>query len=412
MLKNYLKIAYKVLLRRKFFTFVSLFGIVFTLLVLIIAAAVIDYYAAPGRPGTRLDRTLNVARIELGGEDMHVFSLPSYRFLDKYVRTMKTPEMVSIFTASAPVYTYVHNQKLKLERKFTDAPFWYILQFDFIEGEPYDSDAVANAAAVAVIDDRTSKNLFGDEPAVGKYVETTEGNFKVIGVLRHADIPSRMAYAQIYVPITTSRFAMSSKQLFSNCNAYVLAADKSDFDQIKAEYAGRLKDAVEDHKDEFNTIKSTMGTQSDLLAQELLGYDSESSSIIAIGAVILLMILFMLFPAINLININVSRIIERSSEIGVRKAFGASSMTLTGQFIVENVFLTMIGGAVAFALAIIVLRIVSDSGLLPFGDLTINFSVFIYSLLICLFFGVFSGALPAYMMSRLHPVQALRGSGI
>lgn len=412
MLKNYLKIAYKVLLRRKFFTFVSLFGIVFTLLVLIIATAVVDYYAAPGRPGTRLDRTLNVARIELGGEDMHVYSLPSYHFLDNYVRTMKTPEMVSIFTASAPVYTYVNNQKLGLERMFTDAPFWYILQLDFVEGEPYDSDAVANAAAVAVIDDRTSKNLFGDQRAVGKYVETTEGNYRIVGVLRHGDIPSRMAYAQIYVPITTSRNAMSAKRLFSNCNAYVLAADKSDFDQIKAEYAGRIEDAVEDHKDEFNTIKSTMGTQSDLLAQELLGYDSESGSIVAIGAVILLMILFMLFPAINLVNINVSRIIERSSEIGVRKAFGASSMTLTGQFIVENVFLTMIGGAVAIVLALILLRVVSDSGLLPFGDLTINFSVFLYSLLICLFFGVFSGALPAYMMSRLHPVQALRGSGV
>ena len=52
----------------------------------------------------------------------------------------------------------------------------------------------------------------------------------------------------------------------------------------------------------------------------------------------------MLLPAINLVNLNVSRILERASEIGVRKAFGASSRTLVGQFVVENVVLTLVGG--------------------------------------------------------------------
>ena len=44
----------------------------------------------------------------------------------------------------------------------------------------------------------------------------------------------------------------------------------------------------------------------------------------------------MLLPTVNLVNINLSRILERASEIGVRKAFGASSRTLVGQFVVEN----------------------------------------------------------------------------
>ena len=57
----------------------------------------------------------------------------------------------------------------------------------------------------------------------------------------------------------------------------------------------------------------------------------------------------MLLPAVNLININVSRIMERASEIGVRKAFGASSLTLVGQFVVENVLLTLIGGAIGLS---------------------------------------------------------------
>ncbi len=51
-------------------------------------------------------------------------------------------------------------------------------------------------------------------------------------------------------------------------------------------------------------------------------------------------LLFMLLPTVNLVNLNVSRIMERASEIGVRKAFGASSRTLVGQFVVENLVLT------------------------------------------------------------------------
>ena len=61
-------------------------------------------------------------------------------------------------------------------------------------------------------------------------------------------------------------------------------------------------------------------------------------STLAVGA-----LLFMALPAMNLVNLNISRILERASEIGVRKAFGASSWTLVGQFLVENLILTLVG---------------------------------------------------------------------
>ena len=59
----------------------------------------------------------------------------------------------------------------------------------------------------------------------------------------------------------------------------------------------------------------------------------------------------MLLPTLNLVNINISRIMERASEIGVRKAFGASSRTLVGQFVVENIILTLVGGAFGLVLS-------------------------------------------------------------
>ncbi|MBI2503923.1 MAG: FtsX-like permease family protein [Candidatus Latescibacteria bacterium] len=119
--------------------------------------------------------------------------------------------------------------------------------------------------------------------------------------------------------------------------------------------------------------------------------------------------LFMSLPALNLINLNLSRILERASEIGVRKAFGASSHSLVVQFAVENLLLTLIGGVLGFALSYLVLYTLAQG----FNDFQFSFGmglrVFALGLLATVFFGVFSGGYPAWRMSRLQPAQALRG---
>ena len=129
-----------------------------------------------------------------------------------------------------------------------------------------------------------------------------------------------------------------------------------------------------------------------------------------IAAIIIAMILFMLLPTINLININVSRIMERAGEIGVRKTFGASSWTLVGQFIVENVMLTLFGGVIGFALSRFALRFITESGWFPYAEFHLNHRIFLGGFVLAVFFGLLSGVYPAWKMSRLHPVQALKGA--
>jgi putative ABC transport system permease protein len=118
----------------------------------------------------------------------------------------------------------------------------------------------------------------------------------------------------------------------------------------------------------------------------------------------------MLLPTLNLVNLQVSRILERASEIGVRKAFGASSRTLVGQFVVENVALTVVGGVLGFLVSRLVLDALTASGFLAYARFTMNPRIFLYGFGLAVFFGVLSGAYPAWRMSRLHPVLALRGS--
>jgi putative ABC transport system permease protein len=118
--------------------------------------------------------------------------------------------------------------------------------------------------------------------------------------------------------------------------------------------------------------------------------------------------LFLLLPTLNLVNINITRIMERSSEIGVRKAFGASSKTLVYQFIIENIILTFLGGLIGVVLSVIVIKIINGANLIAHLELTLNFTVLFYSLLTCIFFGLLSGVYPAWRMSRLNVVTALK----
>ena len=122
-------------------------------------------------------------------------------------------------------------------------------------------------------------------------------------------------------------------------------------------------------------------------------------------------LLFMLLPALNLVNLNVTRILERSGEIGVRKAFGAAGRDLVGQFLVENLVLALVGGLLGLGLAAGALAIVNEAHPIAYAHFSLSWRVFSWGMALTLLFGLMSGVYPAWKMSRLNPVAALRGGG-
>ncbi|MDQ3292497.1 MAG: ABC transporter permease [Bacteroidota bacterium] len=415
MLKNYLKIAWKVLLRRKFFTFISLFGISFTLMILMVATAMIDHATGSHTPETRLDRTLFVNFNQMTGDKngSMMNSTPSYYYLQRYVMPLKTPEKVSIASVFKGVNSYVNNKRLSLDLKFTDANFWEILEFNFLEGKPFNQQDLKNANKVAVISRHTRDQYFGTgESAVGKTIIADGVSYRVIGVVEDVPISRFNSYAHIWVPVSTANINKADTGLFGEYMGIILAKSPADIPEIKAEYQHVVKQIkVPDPKNFDRFTSYAEGILEGLLVRQLFGDrktgDSGMSKFVAVVSLIVL--LFMLMPAINLININVSRILERSSEIGVRKAFGASSRTLIGQFLVENIFLTLIGGLLGFLLSALVLQLISNSGIIPYAQLTLNWRVFGIGIGLSLVFGLLSGVIPAYKMSKLQAVEALKG---
>ncbi len=406
MLKNYIKIAFKVLLRRKFFTFISLFAISFTLVGLMVTTALLDHMFAPMTPETNLDRTLGVFYMDMIGPESQWNGNPGYGFLDKYVRGLANVEHFSIFGEEQPVTSFKDGKEITSELKRTDGEFWKILDFSFIAGRPITDDDERNANFVAVINAATAERFFGDTPALGKFIDVDRQRFQVIGVVENVSLMRHVPYADIWVPNSTSPQVARREKLMGGYLGLLLARDKSDFVGIKQEFQSRLP-MVQFTDPDYKTMAGSPETFFESMARELVG---ERSAPMLLGAIALGMLLFMLLPTLNLININISRIYERSSEIGVRKSFGASSWTLVGQFIVENLILTVVGGAIGFVLAGIVLAVINGSGLIPYAHLTLNFRVFGYGFLMILVFGLLSGVYPAWKMSRIHPVLALKGA--
>ena len=410
MLRSYLKLAWKILWRRKFFTAISLFGISFTLVGLMVATALLDHMFAPYPPEVRQNRTLGVYRAELTGGTAGWHSFAGFKLLDRYARDLPGVERMTITGNPEEVYSYQGGSRVKLFIRRSDAEYWRVLDFRFLEGGPFTDQDVSTGSFVAVINASTRDRFFGGPPAVGRTIEADGQHFRVIGVVPDVPILRLVSFAELYVPVTTAKTDAYRDGIVGSFTGLLLARSPADFPAIKAEFASRLPQVPLPNA-RWEKLTSRASTLFEYAAEMLIpGEASESKPALLWAVIAGTMLLFALLPTVNLVNLNMSRIMERASEIGVRKAFGASSRTLVGQFIVENVVLALLGGILGFVGSVLVLEAVNRSGLVPYAMFAINYRIFLYGFGLAVFFGVLSGVYPAWRMSRLHPVQALKGA--
>ena len=412
MLRNYFKVAWKILGRHKLFTFISLFGISFTLFILTIVVSLIDHTFGAQPPENRLKTTLTISFGRLESERGGVATGPLFSpyFLQKTVKTLTTPAVTSMSSFHHPIVVYENDIKQSLDLKFTDGEFWKIMDFVFLEGRPYTVREVQDYTPVAVINDQTRERFFDNDSAIGKMITVEGTRFRVVGVVENIPILRMYPYADIWVPLTFSKEDLDEVRIMGNFPGWygmALAQDPDDIPEIKAEFKSKLAQ-IDDPDGHWVDILTGANSYAEGICQMLFKQEEGDTGPIFL-ILFVVMVVFMLLPTVNLININVSRIMDRASEIGVRKAFGASSLTLVGQFIVENIIITVLGGVISLIMAWIVLGIVNHSGAIEHAHFTLNGRIFLWSMGICLFFGLFSGVYPAWRMSRLQPVDALRG---
>lgn len=410
MIKNYLMIALKVYSRRKLFTAINLLCIILTLVVLMVATSLLQMTFVPSGVEGKSERFLQIPVIKQIGKSHNTQGALGYRLIENYLRKMKSVELVSGVSVPEPVTIYQSESVLQVKWRHTDAEYWKILDFKVLAGRVLNVEDVQQGRFVAVLNETTAKRLFLDVSPIGKTINAGGQQFEVIGVVE--DALHFNAYSEVWVPHTTYANSSYKEQFGGSFTALLMAKSKEDFPRIRDELLQISKQVSADSPNQTEHIYLWADSKLDFFARQLMQRqeiaDSGANEVLASIAVA--MLLFMILPALNLINLNVGRIMERASEIGVRKAFGASKVQLVSQFLIENILLCLVGGLIGIVIAQLILIGLGASGIIPYLKAEINVAILIYGFVISTVFGVLSGVIPAWKMSRLDPVHALKGA--
>jgi putative ABC transport system permease protein len=179
-----------------------------------------------------------------------------------------------------------------------------------------------------------------------------------------------------------------------------------DSEKISIKIFTNIKLFANTHVEKF--FRNTFGVEKSLTAE---GYsETEKVKQYEFNLVLALFILLMMvFPSINLINIHVSRYIERSSEIGIRRSYGAKKRIIISQLLLENTVITALGSLFAIVTSFVVLHLIESSDLIPGAHFSFNFHILTWGIIIILIFNFFSSIIPAWKISRLPIIQSLKG---
>lgn len=277
-----------------------------------------------------------------------------------------------------------------------ESTYFLTQRLEVEEGVSFTPEQNINAEQLIVLGSRSATDLFPDGDAVGSKLTLILGDnglmhtFKVIGVLKEKEQSFGMNYNKgVYIPL----------------NVY---SQKLVNDKVVKSYVAKLKpgyDTIEVSDVLNKFLDSSVGTEN---------YQSFSSAIIAniASQVTSALSIFLaaiagislLVGGIGIMNIMLVSVAERTKEIGVRKALGANPSTIRGQFLVEAITLTLVGGILGILFGIgLSYAVVNIAG----WTLKLSFNSFLIAFGFSMFVGVFFGWYPAKQASALDPIEAL-----
>ena len=258
---------------------------------------------------------------------------------------------------------------------------------------------------VCVIGERTKKELFKDDiNPIGKYIKINEIYFKVIGIHKYVDEGggSFNTDGDIHVPFSTF------KKIYNTGNGvgFLLIAGFDDVDILEVEKKVRSQLKVI-HKIHPNDQEAIGGFNLGALFNRIKDFANGMSFLsLVIG------IATILAGVIGIGNILLISVKERTKEIGIRRAIGASPNHIRKQIILESVFLTIIAGVIGIILGAFILYIVNMSTQnledVPFTNATVPINFIVGALLLMISLGTVIGFIPAEKAISIKPIEALK----
>jgi putative ABC transport system permease protein len=326
-------------------------------------------------------RTADLAMIEAGQEV--VTAAAPVLWMKDTVRANGRDVVVQI-EGITPQYGYVRNRDAEFGR--------YLVERD-----------VETVAPVAVIGKLLKEEVFGNEEAIGREIAIRGVRFRIVGVLRSLGSPQvndddmRRDNLKVYVPLTTAQKYFTGTQ---SVNAYAFrVADVTRLGDAEKEAEALLRRS---HRGITDFKVQNIG-------EEIVRIRSEIDKLVANWRVVLASIagISLLVGGIGIFSVMQISISERVYEIGLRKSIGATDPEIFGQFLIESVSLSLVGGLVGAGLGYGVTAMAAQA--FPDGLSVSPLGLFL-SAAFAIVIGLVAGVYPALRASRLTPVEAIRGA--
>jgi putative ABC transport system permease protein len=269
-------------------------------------------------------------------------------------------------------------------------------------GRIFSEDEVKNYADAAVIGAEVKEELFGASDAVGQKIKIKGRNFRVIGVLEKAGQVSFINFDKVvFVPYTTAQRYIFGIKYFHRL--VVEADDEKNMDAAVADIRTTLRanhNITDPDKDDFfiETQASAMATVTKITTALTLFLTAVAAISLVVGG-------------IGIMNIMLVSVSERTHEIGLRKAIGATPENILAQFLLEAVILTGAGGAIGIVLGGLFSLAATLALKNIYGldwDFTLPLKAVLLGLGVSSAIGLVFGIYPARQAAKKDPIEALR----
>ena len=266
-------------------------------------------------------------------------------------------------------------------------------------GRNFRRDDILRRKPVAIIGPKVVKALYGKSGnVIGKSFRFMKQKFTVIGVLKEVDRSLLTKFgadtydvnSRVLIPYTTYQNYFGVKDI------HTLQAEVKSMEVTKLGQEQVVSLLNRSHANRYDYITESMD---EWIAEAEWYLSWFSLGGYAFSALCLLV------GGIGIMNIMSTSVIERTREIGIRKAIGAQSQDILAQFLMEAIFVSIIGGIIGLLLGLVMVSVISIVSGFNFPP---SWLMGIISILVSVIVGIMSGYYPAYRASRMKPVDALR----
>lgn len=308
----------------------------------------------------------------------------------------------SYYVTNSANVTLTYKDK-KVERaNLTGGNITYMtaVENEMIAGRTLRTQDYRDFASVILLDEELAKSLFGTpKAAVNQIVSVNEFSYRVIGVYASSEAKSAKMFGIGGLPITTNTSVAANFNMDEISNVVFRVNDPSLTPTLGPELARKMTEISEVQQGEYQVADDTVAFQE---VQQIFGF--MTTVISAIAGISLFV------GGTGVMNIMLVSVTERTREIGLRKALGATRANILVQFLIESMILTLLGGGIGLlsAMGLTTLAGVLLQNLIQGIEVGVSLPIAFFSLGVSASVGMIFGVLPANKASKLDPIEALR----